>query len=71
MPKKTDEELILDARGAGHMIDYHWPKAFPVGGNTNLEGLQQIESHANALHIYCKLLRQRLEATQPTLTEGE
>jgi hypothetical protein len=40
--------------------------------------LQKIESHANALAINCKLLRQRLEAQDPsiqhlraTLAEGE
>jgi hypothetical protein len=72
MPKhpKTDAELIDDIRRSGNAIDDHWDAAFPLSGKAYLGGLQQIESHANALHIFCKLLRQRLEARQPT-TEGE
>jgi hypothetical protein len=49
-----------------------------LGREVDLDGLQKIESHANALHIYCKLLRQRLEAQdlsiqhlRATLAEGE
>jgi len=70
MPKKTDAELFNDIRRSGNAIGDHWDVAFPLSGKVNLDGLQQIESNANALRIYCKLLRQRLEATQPT-TEGE
>jgi hypothetical protein len=70
MPKKTDEELVDDIRRSGQAIDENWDAAFYLGGKIDLEGLIMIESHANALHIYCKLLRQRLEA-QATLTEGE
>jgi hypothetical protein len=76
--KKTDEELIDDICRSGMAIDTYWREAFPICGNTNLSELQQIESHANALHIYCKLLRQRLEEQDPaiqhlraTLQEGE
>ena len=76
--KKTDEELIDDIRRSGMAIDTYWREAFPICGNPNLSELQQIESHANALAIYCKLLRQRLEAQDPaiqhlrkTLAEGE
>jgi hypothetical protein len=69
--KKTDAELIDDIWQAGQAIDENWDWAFCLSGKVNLDGLQQIESHANALHIYCKLLRERLEAQQPTLTEGE
>ena len=76
--KKTDEELIDDIRRAGMAIDTYWREAFPICGNPNLSELQQIESHANALAIFCKLLRQRLEAQDPavqhlrkTLQEGE
>jgi len=76
--KKTNDELLDDIRRAGMAIDTYWPEAFPCGGNANLDGLQQIESHANALHINCRLLRQRLEAQDPsiqhlrkTLQEGE
>jgi hypothetical protein len=49
-----------------------------LGREVDLDGLRKIESHANALAIYCKLLRQRLEAQDPaiqhlraTLQEGE
>jgi hypothetical protein len=76
--KKTDDELLEDIRRAAMAIDDIWTEAFPIGGNVDLDGLQQIESHANALHIFCKLLRQRLEAQDPaiqhlrkTLQEGE
>jgi hypothetical protein len=69
--KKTDAELFNDIRRSGNAIDDHWDGAFPLNGRVYLGGLQQIESHANALAIYCKLLRQRLEAGQATLTEGE
>ena len=70
MPKKTDAELIDDIRRSGNLIDEHWDQAFSIVGNVDLEGLIMIESHANALRIFCKLLRQRLEAQQLT-TEGE
>ena len=70
MPKKTDAELFNDIRRSGNAIDDHWDGAFPLSGNVDLDGLQKVESHANALAIYCKLLRQRLEAQQLT-TEGE
>ena len=76
--KKTDEELIADIRQAGDAIDAHWPQAIPLAGTIDLESLRYLESHANALHIFCKLLRQRLEAQDPaiqhlrkTLQEGE
>jgi hypothetical protein len=71
MPKKTDEELLDDIRRCGQAIDENWDWAFCLSGTVNLGGLEKVESHANALHIYCKLLRQRLEAGQTTLTEGE
>jgi hypothetical protein len=69
--KKTNIELVEDIRRSGQVIDTCWYEAFPLGREVDLDGLQKIESHANALHLYCKLLRQRLEATQATLTEGE
>jgi hypothetical protein len=76
--KKADAELIADIRRSGQAIDENWDAAFYLGGKIDLEGLAKIESHANALHIYCKLLRQRLEAQDPaiqhlrkTLQEGE
>ncbi len=76
--KKTDEELIGDIRRAGQAIDENWEWAFPIGKEVDIFWLLKLESHANALHIYCKLLRQRLEAQDPaiqhlraTLQEGE
>jgi hypothetical protein len=76
--KKTNAELIDDIRRSGMAIDTYWREAFPICGNPSLNELQQIESHANALAIYCKLLRQRIEAQDPaiqhlraTLAEGE
>lgn len=75
---KTIDELQSDIRTTGNAIDAHWPKAMPLAGPVDLESLRYLESNANALHIYCKLLRQRLEAQDPaiqhlrvTLTEGE
>jgi hypothetical protein len=76
--KKTNEELIEDIRRSGQAIDDHWDEAFPLGREVDIFWLSMIESHANALAIYCKLLRQRLEAQDPaiqhlrkTLQEGE
>ena len=76
--KKSNAELVDDIRRSGNAIDEHWDGAFSIVGKVDLEGLTKIESHANALAIYCKLLRQRLEAQDPaiqhlraTLAEGE
>jgi hypothetical protein len=69
--KKTNAELVDDIRRSGQAIDDIWEWAFCPSGTVNLGGLEKVESHANALHIFCKLLRQRLQAQQPTLTEGE
>ncbi len=74
---KTDEELRQDIKAAYLQIHNHvqdlWTES-PSDGTS----LRMLESHANALHIFCKLLRQRLEAQDPaiqhlraTLTEGE
>jgi hypothetical protein len=76
--KKTVAELVDDIRRSGQAIDENWDWAFCLSGRVNLDGLQKVESHANALAIFCKLLRQRLEAQDPsiqhlrkTLQEGE
>jgi hypothetical protein len=69
--KKTNDELLDDIRRAGQAIDGQWEWAFPIGKEVDIFWLLKIESHANALAIYCKLLRQRLEAGQTALTEGE
>ena len=70
MPK-SNTELIDDIRRCGNAIDENWDAAFSIVGKVDLDGLRKIESYANALAIYTKLLRQRLEAGQTTLTEGE
>ena len=67
---KTIDELRSDIRMTGNAIDAHWPKAMPLAGPVDLESLRFLESNANALAIYTRLLRQRLEAGQ-TLTGGE
>jgi hypothetical protein len=76
--KKSSAELFDDIRRCGQAIDENWDWAFCLSGAVNLEGLEKVESYANALAIYCKLLRQRLEAQDPsiqhlraTLAEGE
>jgi hypothetical protein len=68
--KKTDEELLDDIRQAALAIR-DASDEIPLIGSMTIAEITQIESHANALAIYCKLLRQRLEATQPTLTERD
>jgi hypothetical protein len=69
---KTIDELRSDIRMTGCAIDAHWPRAMPLLGPVDLESLRFLESNANALAIYCKLLRQRLEAQDPAiLAEGE
>ena len=69
--KKTDAELIDDIRRSGNAIDAYWDAAFSIVGKVDLDGLTKIESNANALAIYSKLLRQRLEAGQTTPKECE
>ena len=67
--KKSNEELRQDIKAAYLEIHNHvqdlWAES-PTDGAS----LQLLESNANALAIYCKLLRQRLEAGQAT-QEGE
>jgi hypothetical protein len=67
--KKTDDELRQDIKAAYMQIHNHvqdlWTES-PSDGTS----LELLESNANALRIYCKLLRQRLEAGQAT-REGE
>jgi hypothetical protein len=74
---KTNEDLLADIRRSAREVrDVEY--AIPIVGSMPLWQIQELESHANALAIYCKLLRQRLEAQDPsiqhlraTLTEGE
>ena len=39
-----------------------WSNAFPIGGETDLGALRNIEAHARCLAAYCKLLADRLDA---------
>jgi hypothetical protein len=53
---KTDDELLADIRHAAWLIGNasdHIPKTTAA--------IRRLESNANALTIYCKLLRQRLD----------
>ena len=67
---KTNEELLADIRRSAREVrDVEY--AIPIVGSMPLWQIQELESYSNALHIYCKLLRQRLEAQQPALTERD
>jgi hypothetical protein len=66
---KTNAELIDDIRRAAREIR-DVEHEMPIVGSLALWQIQELESYSNALHIFCKLLRQRLEAQQQT-TEGE
>ncbi len=75
--KKTDDELLDDIRQAALAIR-DASDEIPLIGSMTIAEISQLESHANALAIYCKLLRQRLEAQdaaiqhlRKTLQEGE
>ena len=75
--KKTDEELLDDIRQAALAIR-DASDEIPLVGSMAIEEISQLESYSNALAIYCKHLRQRLEAQDPaiqhlraTLAEGE
>jgi hypothetical protein len=67
---KTDDELLDDIRQAALAIR-DASDEIPLIGLMTLAEIQRLETYGNALAIYCKLLRQRLEATQPTLTERD
>jgi hypothetical protein len=68
--KKTDDELLDDIRQAALAIR-DASDEIPLVGSMTIAEIQRLESYGNALAIYCKLLRQRLEAQRPTQTEGE
>ena len=75
--KKTNEELFDDIRQAALAIR-DASDEIPLIGSMTIAEISQLESNANALAIFCKLLRQRLEAQDPavqhlrkTLQEGE
>jgi len=67
--KKTNAELVDDIRRSSREIR-DVEHDMPIVGSMPLWQIQELESYSNALHIFCKLLRQRLEAQQTT-TEGE
>ena len=67
---KTDDELLDDIRQAALAIR-DASDEIPLVGSMTIEEISQLESRANALAIYCKLLRQRLEAGQATPKGGE
>ena len=74
---KTDGELLDDIRQAALAIR-DASDEIPLIGSMTIAEISQLESNANALAIFCKLLRQRLEAQDPavqhlraTLAEGE
>jgi hypothetical protein len=74
---KNDDELLDDIRQAALAIR-DASDEIPLVGSMTIEEISQLESHANALAIFCRLLRQRLEAQDPaiqylraTLAEGE
>jgi hypothetical protein len=75
--KKTDDELLDYIRQAALAIR-DASDEIPLIGSMTLAEIQRLETYGNALAIYCKLLRQRLEAQDPaiqhlraTLQEGE
>jgi hypothetical protein len=74
---KTNEEVLDDIRQAALAIR-DASDEIPLVGSMAIEEISQLESHANALFIYCISLRQRLEAQdssiqhlRATLQEGE
>jgi hypothetical protein len=67
---KTDDELLDDIRQAALAIR-DASDGIPLVGSMTIAEISQLESHASALAIYSRLLRQRLEAQQTTLTGGE
>jgi hypothetical protein len=67
---KTDDELLDDIRQAALAIR-DASDEIPLVGSMTIAEIQRLESYSVALAILSRLLRQRLEAGQATLTEGE
>ena len=57
---KTDQELLYDIRTTALAIR-DASDEIPLVGSMTIAEIQRLESNANALAIYCKLLRQRLD----------
>jgi hypothetical protein len=68
--KKTDGEVLDEIRQAALAIR-DASDEIPLVGSMTIAEIQRLESYGNALAIYCKLLRQRLEDGKTALTEGE
>lgn len=75
--KKTDEELLADIRQSALAIR-DASDEIPLVGSMTIAEMQRLESYGNALVIYCRVLRKRIEAQDPsiqhlrkTLAEGE
>jgi hypothetical protein len=63
---KTDDELLDDIRQAALAIR-DASDEIPLVGSMTIAEIQRLESNANALAIFCKLLRQRLEEQDPSI----
>ena len=57
---KTDDELFADMRETARAIR-DASDEIPLVGSMTIAEIQRLESYGNALTIYCKLLRQRLD----------
>ena len=67
---KTDEELLDDIRQAALAIR-DASDEIPLVGSMTIEELQRLEGYGLSLAVLSRHLRQRLEAGQTTLKEGE
>jgi hypothetical protein len=74
---KTDEEVLDDIRQAALAIR-DASDEIPLVGSMTIAEIQRLESYSNALAIYSRHLRERLEAQdssiqhlRKTLAEGE
>ncbi len=63
---KTDDELLDCIRLAALAIR-DASDEIPLIGSMTIAEVTQLESYGNVLAIYCKLLRQRLEAQDPSI----
>jgi hypothetical protein len=63
---KTKVELLMDIRDAAWLVG-NGSEKIPM----DRDCLLRLQSHSQRLTDLCAVLRGRLEATQPTLAEGE
>jgi len=66
MSDKTKVELLMDIRDAAWLVG-NGSEKIPM----DRDCLLRLEGHSQRLTDLCAVLRGRLEATQPTLQEGE